>query len=363
MFLRKCKLLIILFFILYLSNCTKPTNPNKVDDSVAFKLNTPDRVTNSYVALNWSKYQGNNFKEYIVNRELRGYEDLKHDDLISVSNNISDTTYIDFGLYSDKNYTYSIQVVTNTDSIVVSNTLNVKTKKSALDCDYENTFDVKYFSIFKNFGKDIKGIYYHDSVYWILLFEEKGGYYDINNVQIVKYDFNNDIVLHTINILDTYLTPTSLVFDSNKLWVSFSNNASKDFLYKINKENGQVEEIFTVPQNVIDMTYNNQLIYLCSYSNSIIKFDTVTDHFAHEFSFGQNEINSTGILKSDSLIWIAYNQGKLLGLYNENGLQVGYAIVNEFDDWNNFPKLSMAEDKLIIIENGIAKLMEIQNFK
>jgi hypothetical protein len=362
MFSNSCKLFFLFIFVSLLWNCSKATDPNNVDDSIEFMLNAPDRVTNSYIALNWSKYQGDNFKEYVVNRKLKGYTDLKHSDLISVSDNIDDTTYIDFGLYSDKKYTYSIQVVTDTDSIVVSNTRNIKTKKSALDCNYEKTFDVQLVSSFKNFDKDIKGIHYHDSMYWVLLFEEKGGYYDTNEVEIVKYDFDNDLIMQTINIPDTYLTPTGLVYDGKNLWVSFSNNANGNKLYKIDIENKQVDKIFNVPQNVIDMTYNDKQIYLCSINNSIIRFDTVKENFLYDFRFGQNETNSTGILVSDSLIWIAYNEGKLLGLYNESGLQVGYAQVNDFGDWNDLPKLSIVEDKLIIIENGVAKLMAVHEF-
>ena len=192
-----------------------------------------------------------------------------------------------------------------------------------------------------------------------MLFEELGGYYDTNTIEIVKYDFNNDMILATFDIPDTYITPTSIVHDGKNIWVSFSDNKNTHQIFKINQENGQIENTVNVQQNVIDMTYDNQYIYLCSYWNSVLKFDPQTENFVEEFRFGPNEINSSGILTIDSLLWIAFNQGNLIGVFDIKGLQVGYARVNEFEDWNELPKLSMAEDKLLIIENGVAKLMTI----
>lgn len=346
------KLVYLLLLATVIVSCENSTDPELDESSYPIQLKS-SAVNNFSVDLSWTFNQSLEVKEIRIFRSGHKNE-IENDTSLIFIDSLSKNSHMDGYLSENSNYYYRILTKYENDITEKSNILNVKTD-SWLNLDESNIlYELNYDSKFKNFGQEIKGVTFDGINYWIMLYTSVGGYYDNNSTQIIQYNTEKDSIISQFNYNDTYIVPEGLIFDNNYFWALWGN-----YLKKIDPSTGEIINTIILNNEMSDITFDGEKIIVTGINNSITKINTMTGLVENEISLGNVSSNSVGIASKNSELWIIYNHGNYLCIYNNKGQQIGVASCDILEEWNGQLKLSFIENKLLIIDTGNVYILDV----
>lgn len=288
-------------------------------------------ITNHSIGLVWSKSDSDIFREYKIYRAYSSALDETTGELIHVATNKADTTFTDGGmaefggLQASSNYYYRVYAMDQYGSIGGSNIIKVTTT------EFENEINTYYELIpIINFAAQhqIRGIASDDKHLWILYLKPIGGYYDDNEITLIKYDYQNGQTLQAYTYTDRHETPYGIAFDGTNIWIYFDATAGDNGLWKVNTTTGQLTKQFFNEYGVEDISYFEGELYLSYYYNRIEKINPINGAIVHQFNnpFGTGANYGIAVRKNE--IWLTSRDNNKIAILNAEGTHFALANYN-----------------------------------
>lgn len=211
---------------------------------------------------------------------------------------------------------------------------------------------------------DIVGITSDSKYLWIMYRQEVGGYYDNDNLRLVKYDLDNHTEIASFNY-QNYIPPSGLCFDGTNIWINYFATGGQTDLQKINISNGQILEHKSGSYNVRDIDFYENNIYMFGYNDSwnIGKYNInngTINIIKTDFKGG---LANRGISVRDNEIWTIDWSNKELVVNNLNGNKIGkvnFSYINDCDHcYEAGLHTTFHRNKFIITRNGEISIFNI----
>ncbi len=201
---------------------------------------------------------------------------------------------------------------------------------------------------------DIRGITSDGEYLWILYFDKVGGYYDNNKLNLVKYDYKNDITLRSFELNNEYIVPTGITFDGQNIWIQFD-----DKIKKIDAINGKELKSFATEYGVSDLTFFNGNIFLSIYYKLILEINPSNGSLIKTMDDPFDDHNSTGAIAiRDNEIWVSHSFDKNIGILDNNANSIGFVDTNSII--KDISYISFMNDNLIICDSNRIYICEIE---
>lgn len=289
------------------------------------------------IELCWTPYTGDGFYEYKVYRHNSTALDETTGTLCHIATNRNDTTFVDdgtgfsdSGLMPDMTFYYRVYVNNEFGKMGGSNILKTKTNKWDNEGGFTAFYNLQLYKSFSTPRGTIYGLDTDGEYLWILSVESIGGYYNNNNVKLIKYNIGANAAETTFEYNDENIIPRSLMFADNYLWV-FYDDVMGARMNKISPETGEVVSSFSA-NRLADMTSFNGYVYETMYA---VDGDFVRKKRLSDFSLVETFPIPIfaglidGIAVRENEMWITSRFINQIAIFNEQGKQTG--VVTSID--------------------------------
>lgn len=347
------------------SNGTSVYNPMELEvdgDLTLDPLLLPDpvilfpaeNVGTARISLKWTKYSQNNFYEYKLYRHNNSGLDETTGELIHVATNNNDTSFVDTSLSRASRYFYRLYVNNNYGKLAGSNIIDTVTKTWDNEENFTAFYNVSEIAQIPGTGGTIWGVDYDGEFLWILNVKTYGGYYDTNEVKIIKFDFTNGQVVNEFTYNDEYIVPKSLAVWDSSIFVYF-DDVSGAYIKKFSKNTGEIEQVYSIGYGVQDMSVFQDTLYL-TYPSSFIQKISLPS-----FYLGSNipvthwwEGLLFGIAQRSDEIWLSGRFQDQMIILNNAGEHIGVVDLN-----GSFAHLCFMQDKLVVAKETSIYIYDI----
>jgi len=346
---------------LYLDNLLLP---------VPVELLEPDSVRSTSINLTWRKCNADDFREYKIYIHHSGALDESTGTLLHISTEVNDTTLSikegDFWwggstLSPDTKYYFRVFVMNSNGRMSGSNIRDVTTSLWDNAGEFTNNYRLDPEISFAAQG-NLTGIAWDGSYFWMLYFEEKGGFYDNNQVTLVKYDYLQGTALRTIIFDDSNYFPEGISWDGTNVWISFG-----PCIRSVDLENGTLDRTYCAGQVTVDLAWDEEELLLLDVWNKVISLNPVNGMIGRQFETPFKLIGYSGekgISSREGEIWIINNWHHEICILDKQGDHIGVAEVDFLqEDLNsNGHRMPMCfmDEKLVIAIDSQVKIYSVE---
>jgi hypothetical protein len=330
-------------------------------------LYEPLEVTWTTVTLCWSSFSPSNFYEYRVYRHISPAIDENTGELVHISTTIHDTTYFDDLMKDgmparDMTFYYRIYVNNRFGKMSGSNILRVKTNKWENEDNLTVEYELVELENFAGPGGTLTGIDYDGEYFWLLTLINKGGYYDPDSINLLRYNYQTGDVIQSYNYTDEYAETMALAYDGNFLYVGIDANFNEKVI-KIDPNTGSKLNSYSINYGLSDLAIYENNIFINYYYNRIEKANVINfglvEIFDNPFGSGAN----FGITHRDGEIWLSCKGDNQLAILDENGVHIGVANTSLLSNWNGYDShlhLCFRNENLVLVKFNRVYILEIQ---
>jgi hypothetical protein len=337
---------------------------------VPVKLLEPTDVTSHSIKLIWNKCNASDFREYKIYIHNSSALDENTGTLLHITTSVNDTILSvnegDFWwggstLTPNTTYYFRVFVVNSYGRMSGSNIIKVKTSLWDNADKFTSNYNIKLQVSFAAQG-DLTGIAWDGYYFWMLYFEELGGYYDNNRVTLVKYDLEQGTTLDTIIFDDSNYFPAGITWDGTNIWISFET-----YIQSVDIENETLDKKYYAGESTVDLAWDNENLLLLDVWNKVTfinpKNGIITQQFDTPFKvIGYS--GEKGITYRDGEIWIINNWHDEICILDRTGNHIGVAEVDFLQEGmtangHRMPMCFM-DEKLVIAFDSQVRIYSIE---
>lgn len=331
---------------------------------VPVHLLEPTDVTSKSIHLTWNKCKAEDFREYKIYIHYSSALDESTGTLLHVVTDVNDTTLSvnegDFwwagsSLTPNTHYFFRVFVMNDFGRMSGSNILDVKTALWDNEDEFTSSYSLELDKSFAAQG-NLGGIAWDGNHFWMLYFEEMGGFYDNNRVSLVKFDYDSGENLDTIVFDDSNYFPLGITWDGSLIWISFGG-----CIQAVDPETGSFGKKYCAGAVTVDLAWDNEHLWLLDVWNKCTSVDPVNGSLGPQFETPLKVLGFSGEKG------IAYREGELWTLnvwHNEicildrEGQHIGVAEVDFLKEGlqangYDMPMCFMGEQLVIAFESTV----------
>ncbi|MBE0655269.1 MAG: hypothetical protein IH594_15825 [Bacteroidales bacterium] len=337
---------------------------------VPVKLLDPEKVTSNSISLAWNKCGADDFREYKIYIHHSSALDESTGTLLHISTDVNDTTLSvkegDFSwagssLTPNTNYYFRIFVMNSFGRLSGSNILKVTTSLWDNAGGFTTNYKLELELSFASQGR-LHGIAWDGDYFWMLYYEELGGFYDNNRVTLVQYDYQQGNTPVSIVFDDSNYFPEGITWDGSKPWISFGS-----CIKSVNLQNEGFEKTLCTGAATVDMAFNDGKMALLDIWNKVTLLNPVNGIIFKTFDTPFKVLGYSGekgIAFRESEIWIINWRHNEICILDESGNHTGVARVDFLEDglMSNYPRMPMCfmNDKLVIGYDSQVRIYSIE---
>jgi len=337
---------------------------------VPVRLLEPTEITSHSIKLSWNKCLASDFREYKIYIHNSSALDENSGTLLHVTTNINDTILTvnkgDFWwggstLTPNTSYYFRIFVMNSYGRMSGSNIMEATTSLWDNPHEFTSNYTIDLESSFAAQG-DLTGITWDGNYFWMLYFNEQGGFNDNNKISLVKYDHAEGINLDTLVFEDSNYFSNGIAWDDNKVWMSLET-----YIQSINMESKTFDKSYHAGEVTVDLSWNGENLVLLDIWNKVSILNPVNGSIIKQFITPFIDIGyggEKGVAARDNEIWIINNWHREIAICNNSGTHIGVADVDFLHagftaNYHRIPMCFM-DDKLVIALDSQVRIYSIE---
>lgn len=337
---------------------------------VPVRLLEPTEVTSSSINLIWNKCGADDFREYKIYIHHSSALDESTGTLLHIATDIYDTVLSvnegDFWwagstLMPNSTYFFRVFVMNAFGRMSGSNILKVSTDLWDYPYEFTHNYTIELESAFAAQG-NLTGIAWDGSYYWMIYYEELGGFYDNNQLTLVKYDHEQGATLDTIVFNESNYSSYGITWDGSSVWISFGA-----CIRAVDLETEKLDRTYCAGEAIADLAWGNGNLLLLDNWNKVILLNPVNGSINGQFPTPFTEIGFSGergIAYRDGEIWIINNWHNEICILDDSGKHIGVVEVDFLQDDIISGSYSMPMcfngDRIVIAFNSQVRIYTIQ---
>lgn len=337
---------------------------------VPVRLLDPSGVTSTSLTLTWNRCEASDFREYKIYIHNSGALDESTGTLLHVATHANDTVLTvnagDFwwaGSTLTPNTTYYFRVfVMNSYGRLSGSNIMAATTSLWDDADkFTSNYTIALQSSFAAQG-NLTGIAWDGAYFWMLYFEELGGFYDPNRITLVKFDYLLGRSLDTMIFDDSNYFPAGIAWDGENVWISFGT-----YIQSVDPDHETLGKKYYAGESTVDLAWNGENLILLDIWNKVIILNPLNGSISNQFMTPFQVIGYSGekgVAARENEIWIINNWHHEIAIMNNAGKHIGVAEVDflqqGFTGNNHRIPMCFMENNLVIALDSQVKIYSIE---
>jgi hypothetical protein len=330
----------------------------------------PLDVTSQSLKLVWNRCRASDFREYKIFIHYSSAIDESTGTLLHISTNINDTVlHVNKGdfwwggstLSPNTTYYFRVYVMNSYGRLSGSNIKGATTSLWDHADEFTSNYSLHLESVFAAQG-NLTGIDWDGTYFWMLYFEEQGGFYDNNKLTLVKYDLSQGTALDTLVFDDSNYDSHGTAWDGNQVWMSLGT-----YIQSVDIESELFGKSYHAGEVTVDLSWNKENLVLLDVWNKVILLNPVNGNIQTQFVTPFVDVGYSGekgVAARENEIWIINNWHHQIAICDHTGKHIGVAEVDFLQDGfeANYHKMPMCfmGDKLVI---GLDSQLRIYSLK
>lgn len=334
---------------------------------VPVQLLDPLAVTSNSVQLVWNRCNSDDFREYKIYVHDKSALDENEGTLLHIATDVNDTSLAvnagDFWwagstLLPGEDYYFRVFVMNDHGRMSGSNILEVRTLQWDNAEEFTSNYKIELQNSFAAQG-NLKGIAWDGEYFWLVFFEEVGGFYTNNLITINKYDQVSGTMLDTIVIDDTNDVGLGLAWDGSNIWVGLATEVRG-----MNIESGNIIKTYDVGMSSTcrDLSFYDGKLYILYDHSKFYSIDPATDastpNINTPFSAMSDGGGDRGIACREGEIWVIHLWHHEICIMDYSGKHIGVAEVDFLQQGFNsngysIPMCFMGDQLVIALDSQV----------
>ena len=210
----------------------------------------------------------------------------------------------------------------------------------------------------------VAGLAWDGEAFWIAYRYEVGGYYDNDEIEIVRWDPTTGERFAEYFLADEYAPVAGLAWTGDALWINYNTRggAGPQLMKRLDPASGDVTSELATPIGISDIDYDGENLVLANIWNRVQRVDATTGALGGELAVPWM-LDSTvrGVAVRPGEIWLSSQADDDLTIMAPDGTLLGRALIDMLDDTWNFGAgffLTFAGENIVFVSDNQLYMFE-----